>query len=215
MFDPKFFSVALVFAVGCVGTAGPEDSSGESSHEVPGQVEPPDYLDTDYNSLYDAVDRDLDGLPDYFFAESSVVDTLIDADLCLDPDLLFVDPDGDGIADGLDLNCDGVADVSLVLPDSDGTPPDSDSTPPGGGSTPPDDGGSTPPDDGNTQPPVPAGDECTAFWAVDGDVKRVDCSSDAMGTTCTCYRNDVLVDSCSQPGSATCSVLDGCCDFGD
>lgn len=200
MFDPKTITltVTLAFAVGCVGSVdAPDDSADQPNPEEPapepdpGQSQPPAFMDLDFNSLYDAVDRNRDSQPDYQFAESAVVNALIDAGICLDPALLFVDANGDGSIDAIDIDCDGTPDVSL--------------TPQGGGN-----GGGG----GGGLPPIPTAGECTALVALDGDTKRVDCSSDATGTTCACYRNDVLVDSCSQPGPATCSVTNGCCDFG-
>ena len=184
-------TLSLACAAGCVGSLESDlDSSDPPASEEPGQSdsEAPAFLDTDSNSLYDAVDRDRDAQPDYYFAESAVANALIDAGICLDPALLFLDTDNDGMFDAIDLDCDGQADVSL-------TPP-----------------GTTDPGDGGQPPSV--GEPCTAVVAIDGDIKRVDCSSDATGTTCVCYRNDVMVDSCSQPDSAFCSVTDGCCDFG-
>ena len=189
-------TVTLAFAAGCVdSTDWDDDSSAPIGDESePSDLPAPDFLDTDSNTLYDAVDRDRDAEPDYSFAESAVANALIDAGMCLDPELLFLDSNGDGFIDALDLDCDGQADVALNPPSSP-DPSDDD-----------DDGDDTPPSLDN---------ECTAVTAIDGDIKRVDCSSDATGTTCTCYRNDVMVDSCSLPGTAFCSVSDGCCDFGD
>jgi hypothetical protein len=47
---------------------------------------------------------------------------------------------------------------------------------------------------------------CTA-----GTKLKMECSSDAMGTMCECFQDDVSLGSCQEVGDFICSVLASCC----
>jgi hypothetical protein len=163
-----FASLALV----CACTVGePTDSSSDESAF--------EYLDTDGDGSYDAVDVNLDGIPDYTFDAALTDDAITTQGFCASP---LVDVDGDGSYDGLDWNCDGVIDIPLSPP------------PAGGGS-----GGGT------------SGSSCKSTI----NDRTIECKSSGGEYECTCSEGGQVVLSCTTTSNSACSMPGNgnCCGF--
>lgn len=187
------FTAASTLSLGaCVGEPGETATSGES-------IDPIVYLDTDGNGAFDAVDIDSDGVADYALEseQTSIAVQTFSLELCLSP---LVDRDGDGFIDGIDFDCDGQVDIELLPLDF------------GDGGAGGDDGGIGG-DDGDIGAGSGGSQSCSASVSVHGDSLQIACSSDGEASSCTCTRNGVVEQTCSNGPGAICSFADNCCGF--
>lgn len=110
----------------------------------------------------------------------------VDQPVCADP---IVDSNGDGIPDGLDLDCDGTVDITF------------------GGYT---GGGGS----GTTGGGSSNNSSCQTQVSINGNSHAVDCTtSDGTDWSCTCHSNGTT-STCSTTSNDPCSIPGGnCCGF--